>query len=56
VELNKKIDNWFETEKDNTLLSYFKYTRARLESPGKVSMPKPVVIPPGAPIGCDVDL
>ena len=56
VELNKKIDNWFETEKDNTLLSYYKYTRARLESPGKVSMPKPVVIPPGAPIGCDVDL
>lgn len=56
VELNKKIENWFETEKDNTLLSYYKYTRARLESPGKVSMPKPVVIPPGAPIGCDVDL
>ncbi len=56
VELNKKIGDWFETEKDNTLLSYYKYTRARLESPGKVSLPKPVVIPPGAPIGCDVDL
>jgi hypothetical protein len=55
MELNKKIDEWIKTEKDNNLINYYSYTRRRIESPDKVNMPKPVVIPPGAPIGCDVD-
>jgi len=55
LELDKKIGEWYNAEKDQTVKSYLTFTRRRIDSPEKINLLKPTVIPPGAPIGCDVD-
>jgi hypothetical protein len=37
------------------LAAHYQYAISRINDPEKITLPKPVVIPPGAPIGCDVD-
>jgi hypothetical protein len=37
------------------LAAHYQYAISRIEDPEDIILPKPVVIPPGAPIGCDVD-
>ncbi len=37
------------------LTAHYQYAISRINDPEKITLPKPVVIPPGAPIGCDVD-
>jgi len=37
------------------LTAHYQYAISRIEDPEDIILPKPVVIPPGAPIGCDVD-
>lgn len=34
---------------------HYQYAISRINDPEKITLPKPVVIPPGAPIGCDLD-
>lgn len=35
--------------------AHYQYAISRINDPEKITLPKPVVIPPGAPIGCDLD-
>jgi len=35
--------------------AHYQFAIDRINSPDKVSLPKPLTIPPGAPIGCDLD-
>ncbi len=35
--------------------AHYQFAIERIKNPGTVILPKPVVIPPGAPIGCDLD-
>ena len=37
------------------LTAHYQYAISRINDPEKITLPKPVVIPPGAPIGCDVE-
>ena len=37
------------------LTAHYQYAISRINDPEKIMLPKPVVIPPGAPIGCDVE-
>jgi len=37
------------------LIAHYQYAISRINNPEDIILPKPVVIPPGAPIGCDVD-
>jgi len=37
------------------LIAHYQYAINRINNPEDIILPKPVVIPPGAPIGCDVD-
>jgi hypothetical protein len=37
------------------LAAHYQYAISRINDPEKITLPKPVVIPPGAPIGCDLD-
>ena len=37
------------------LTAHYQYAISRINDPEKITLPKPVVIPPGAPIGCDLD-
>jgi hypothetical protein len=37
------------------LIAHYQYAISRIEDPEDIILPKPVVIPPGAPIGCDLD-
>jgi hypothetical protein len=37
------------------LTAHYQYAISRIEDPEDIILPKPVVIPPGAPIGCDVN-
>jgi predicted Zn-dependent protease len=37
------------------LAAHYQFAISRINDPEKITLPKPVVIPPGAPIGCDVD-
>ena len=36
-------------------IAHYQYAINRINNPEDIILPKPVVIPPGAPIGCDVD-
>jgi hypothetical protein len=36
------------------LTAHYQYAISRINDPEKITLPKPVVIPPGAPIGCDL--
>jgi hypothetical protein len=36
------------------LTGHYQYAISRINDPEKITLPKPVVIPPGAPIGCDL--
>jgi len=36
------------------LAAHYQYAISRINDPEKITLPKPVVIPPGAPIGCDL--
>jgi hypothetical protein len=36
------------------LAAHYQYAISRINNPEKITLPKPVVIPPGAPIGCDL--
>ena len=40
---------------NSKLTAHYQYAISRINDPEKITLPKPVVIPPGAPIGCDVD-
>lgn len=37
------------------LAAHYQYAISRINDPEKITLPKSVVIPPGAPIGCDLD-
>ena len=37
------------------LAAHYQYAISRIDDPEDIILPKPVVIPPGAPIGCDLD-
>ena len=37
------------------LAAHYQYAISRIDNPEDIILPKPVVIPPGAPIGCDLD-
>jgi hypothetical protein len=37
------------------LATHYQYAISRIDDPEDIILPKPVVIPPGAPIGCDLD-
>ena len=37
------------------LTAHYQYAISRINNPEDIILPKPVVIPPGAPIGCDLD-
>lgn len=37
------------------LTAHYQYAISRIDDPEDIILPKPVVIPPGAPIGCDLD-
>ena len=37
------------------LAAHYQYAISRINDPEKITLPKPLVIPPGAPIGCDLD-
>jgi hypothetical protein len=37
------------------LTAHYQYAISRINDPEDIILPKPVVIPPGAPIGCDLD-
>jgi hypothetical protein len=40
---------------DPTHSAHYQYALERIAHPDKITLPKPVTIAPGAPIGCDVD-
>jgi hypothetical protein len=37
------------------LAAHYQFAISRINDPEKITLPKPVVIPPGAPIGCDME-
>jgi hypothetical protein len=43
------------TKTDATHKAHYQFAIERIKNPGTIILPKAVVIPPGAPIGCDVE-
>ncbi len=52
-QLKTKLEAY--TKSDPLHTAHYQYAIERIKSPDKVSLPKPVTIAPGAPIGCDLD-
>ena len=44
-----------EKETDANLKAHYKLAYLRIQKPELITLPKPVVMAPGSPIGCDVD-
>jgi hypothetical protein len=51
--LKAKLENLSKT--DLTHIAHYQFAIERIKNPGTITLPKAVVIPPGAPIGCDVE-
>ena len=54
-ELSNKLDTMMEKETDANLKAHYKLAYLRIQKPELITLPKPVVMAPGSPIGCDVD-
>ncbi len=52
-QLKSKLENLSKT--DIAHKAQYDFAIERIKNPGIISLPKPVVMAPGAPIGCDVD-
>jgi hypothetical protein len=55
VDLSNKLDAMIKTETDANLKAHYKLAYLRIQKPELITLPKPVVMAPGSPIGCDVD-
>jgi hypothetical protein len=53
MHLKTKLEAFAKT--DATHRAHYNFAIERIKNPGNIVLPKPVVIPPGAPIGCDID-
>jgi len=51
--LQTKLEAMAKT--DATHKAHYQFAIERIKNPGTITLPKAVVIPPGAPIGCDVE-
>ena len=51
--LKTKLEAFAKT--DMAHKAHYQFAIERIKNPGTVILPKPVIIPPGAPIGCDLD-
>jgi hypothetical protein len=54
-ELSNKLDAMMEKETDANLKAHYKLAYLRIQKPELITLPKPVVMAPGSPIGCDID-
>jgi len=52
-ELKIKLTNLAKT--DNIHKAHYEYALERINNPKDITLPKPTIIAPGAPIGCDLD-
>lgn len=52
-QLKSKLENLSKT--DIAHKAQYEFAIERIKNPGTISLPKPVVMAPGAPIGCDLD-
>jgi hypothetical protein len=53
MQLKTKLEAATKTDVNHK--SHYNFAIERIKNPGNVILPKPVIIPPGAPIGCDID-
>jgi len=54
-ELSNKLEAMMKTETDATLKAHYKLAYLRIQKPELIVLPKPVIMAPGAPIGCDME-
>ncbi|MEN9697325.1 MAG: hypothetical protein RLZ56_746 [Bacteroidota bacterium] len=52
-QLKSKLENLSKT--DIAHKAQYEFAIERIKNPGTISLPKPVIMAPGAPIGCDLD-
>jgi hypothetical protein len=55
-ELSNKLEALMKTETDANVKAHYKLAYLRIQKPELITLPKPVIMAPGAPIGCDSDL